>query len=95
MRGTGINEKVREMVLARDSYDDRPCCVYCGNPYHLHIHHFVERSRGGKGVEQNLITLCWACHTDLHNGNEMIKKYCMDYLEEHYADWIEKEQILK
>jgi len=85
MEGTGITAKARREVLMRDSFDGCPCCVYCGNPYNLHLHHVVRRSQGGQGSKENLITLCWECHTKLHAGETDIKDFCMDYLDRQYG----------
>jgi len=86
MKDTDIPRKVRWKVLRRDSVDDWPCCIYCGRPaekgngYGLHLHHVVRRSQGGKGQEDNLVTLCFNCHNELHNGNQEIQHYCEEYL---------------
>ena len=86
MKGTKILDKVRREVLERDSYEGCPCCIYCGKPlpYGAHLHHVKRRSQGGQGVAENLVTLCNRCHTNLHNGNEIIKNYCNEYLKEKY-----------
>lgn len=38
-------------------------------PYHhlLHAHHVIKRSRGGKDIPQNLVTLCNECHGLTHD----------------------------
>jgi len=38
----------------------------CRSPRHLAAHHIVPRSRGGPDTEDNLITLCARCHSELH-----------------------------
>lgn len=85
MKDTDISYQVRQEVLARDSVDDWPCCVFCGKPAAeggkgLHLHHITRRSHGGKGSADNLVSLCWECHSKLHSGNEDIQHYCEDYL---------------
>ena len=92
---TEITPKVRERVLRRDSYDDHPCCQYCGSPYNIEVHHLVERSRGGMGIEQNLICLCTRCHQRLHSGEREIKVFCEDYLHNLYPDYTERDLIYR
>lgn len=66
----GINygfENTRAMVLNRDNYT----CQYCKGKHKdskLEVHHIVYRSQGGSDEESNLITLCYTCHKDLHEG---------------------------
>ena len=87
---TKITQEVRDRVYERDSHDGAACCVYCGRPY-PEVHHYIERGRGGLGIEQNLVCLCAICHTDLHStGNERIKAFIKEYLMEHYEEWDEK-----
>jgi 5-methylcytosine-specific restriction endonuclease McrA len=80
-----ITPKVREIVKARDGHK----CVYCGTTYSLQLAHiFINRSHSGLGVEQNLTTLCIACHMSLDNGREEkakpIRDYCEWYLNSRY-----------
>ena len=92
---TGIDDRVRDAVLKRDSWEDTPCCVCCGSPHNIELHHYVERSRGGLGREQNLICLCHKCHTKLHEGDEQVKEYCKAYLKDCYKGWSESKQIAR
>ena len=88
---TDVSSKVRHSVKERD----KQRCVYCGTRYSLQLAHvFVNRSHGGLGVEENLITLCIACHMSLDNGREEkakpIRDYCEAYLKDRYEIDIEK-----
>ncbi len=59
---------VKAYVLHRDSYQ----CQSGRKGKHslkLHVHHIQFRSNGGTDTPSNLITLCEACHADLHAGN--------------------------
>lgn len=51
-------------------------CIICGmkNP---HVHHVTTRGAGGDDVENNLVPLCSAHHTEIHQvGNQaMADKY--------------------
>lgn len=80
MKNTEITKEARQQVYERDSYDGCPCCIYCGSPYALHVHHVKRRSQGGEGNVNNLVCLCVHCHTKLHNGDSNIQEYCERYL---------------
>jgi hypothetical protein len=55
-------------VLNRDNYTCQ-CCKGKKKSNRLEIHHIIFRSNGGSDEEDNLITLCDTCHTNLHHGN--------------------------
>ena len=58
-------ENLRQQVLRRDGWR----CQSCGALSHLEVHHRELRSHSGDDREQNLITLCHACHPMVHRGN--------------------------
>ena len=49
---------------------DRYRCQGCGALSHLEVHHRELRSHSGDDAEQNLITLCTACHAMVHRGSD-------------------------
>ena len=55
-------ESLRQLVLRRDSWR----CQSCGAMSNLEIHHREFRSHSGTDSEENLITLCNACHSEVH-----------------------------
>ena len=55
-------EELRQQVLRGDSWR----CQSCGTMSNLEVHHEEFRSRSGDDSEQNLITLCTACHARVH-----------------------------
>ena len=55
-------EQLRLQVLRRDSWR----CQGCGTMSNLEVHHQEFRSQSGDDSEQNLITLCAACHAGVH-----------------------------
>ena len=59
-----LYERLRQQVLRRDDWR----CQDCGTRSNLEVHHQEFRSQGGEDSEQNLITLCVACHSLLHRG---------------------------
>ena len=49
-------------VLQRDAWR----CQVCGRMQNLEVHHIEFRSQGGSDADENLITLCSACHAAKH-----------------------------
>jgi len=56
--------ELHRQVLERDGWR----CQTCGSMQHLQVHHLKLRSQSGGDVEHNLITLCAACHEQVHGG---------------------------
>ncbi len=55
-------ESLRQQILRRDGWR----CQSCGTMTNLEVHHREFRSRSGDDSEENLITLCAACHARVH-----------------------------
>lgn len=55
-------EALRQVVLNRDGWR----CQSCGTMSNLEVHHRQFRSHSGADSEENLITLCTACHNESH-----------------------------
>jgi 5-methylcytosine-specific restriction endonuclease McrA len=55
-------EDLRQQVLRRDGWR----CQFCGTMSNLEVHHQQFRSHSGDDSEENLITLCEACHRKAH-----------------------------
>jgi 5-methylcytosine-specific restriction endonuclease McrA len=55
-------ESLRQQVLRRDGWR----CQSCGTMSNLEVHHREFRSHSGCDTEENLITLCAACHARMH-----------------------------
>jgi 5-methylcytosine-specific restriction endonuclease McrA len=51
-------ENLRQRILRRDGWR----CQSCGTMSNLEIHHKQFRSHSGNDSEENLITMCTACH---------------------------------
>lgn len=86
-----ITAVVREIVYQRDN--ER--CIICGSNQGLPNAHYIPRSHGGLGVEENIVTLCPRCHFEYDNGNYR-KEYGIlirNYLKAKYPDWGEKKLI--
>ena len=92
----GIPYRVKEAVAARDSVDGWPCCVLCGRPsptrapLSFSCAHYIARSQGGLGIEENILTLCPTCHRDYDTtGRQQLRPILERYLREHYPGWDE------
>jgi 5-methylcytosine-specific restriction endonuclease McrA len=59
-----LYENLRHEVLRRDGWK----CQSCGAMSNLEVHHRELRSQSGDDAEQNLITLCTACHSIVRRG---------------------------
>ena len=55
-------EGLRQKILRRDRWR----CQFCGTMSNLEVHHREFRSHSGADSEENLITLCTACHARAH-----------------------------
>jgi 5-methylcytosine-specific restriction endonuclease McrA len=55
-------ESLRRQVLRRDGWR----CQLCGTMANLEVHHKEFRSQSGDDSEENLFTLCTACHQTHH-----------------------------
>ena len=88
-KATDISQKTKKTVWERDSY----ACVVCkrGGYGVMPNAHFVPRSKGGLGVEQNVVTLCMECHNKFDHGDREERSACRHIIREHlqncYEDW--------
>jgi len=57
-------ETLRQQILRRDGWRRQSC----GRMSNLEVHHREFRSHSGADSEENLITLCAACHARTHRG---------------------------
>ncbi len=100
-KATDIPISVKNKVFKRDNFS----CVVCGNSYNVMPNaHYIPRSKGGLGIEQNIVTLCTEltqnkCHRKYDFGTreerEYIKNKIRNYLKSKYKNWNEKDLIYK
>ena len=84
---------------------DGGCCVVCGSRYNVMPNaHYVPRSRGGLGIEENVVTLCTnltenQCHYKFDYGTaeerSAIGKKISKYLRSHYPGWSEDKLVYR
>ena len=83
-----ISDNTKRIVFARDS----GLCVWCGR-IGLPEAHFIPRSKGGLGCEQNILTLCRVCHMRYDEGDqwerENMRLRFREYLKDKYPGWDE------
>jgi 5-methylcytosine-specific restriction endonuclease McrA len=93
-KATDISKKVKDAVYERDG----GCCIICGKRG-LPNAHFTSRTRGGLGVERNIVTLCPECHYKYDFGNASERESCKyiikEYLVSCYPDFNENDLIYK
>lgn len=92
-RACQISTKVKQKVRERDN----DVCVLCGSPYGEPNAHYIARSHGGLGVEENTLTLCYKCHTAYDNSanRRCIKEILKNHLRKHYPDWDEERLVYR
>lgn len=79
-----ITPKVRAEVEERDNY----CCIFCGDPGRGEAH-LVNRSQGGLGIPENIVTVCRRCHGEMDNGKntKIFREKAENYLKNIYPGW--------
>ena len=85
-----ISKKVKEIVFKRDN----GLCIFCGRQG-IPNAHFIPRSAGGLGIEENIFTACIICHNEQDNGKNTKKhdKIAEAYLKSKYKNWNKKDLI--
>ena len=88
-----ISQAVKKRVWERDNQR----CIICGNTQAMPNAHFIPRSKGGLGVEKNIVTLCIKCHRafDQTTQRPIYYEYIKKYLKSKYDDWCEDDLIFK
>lgn len=92
-KAVSISKSVKCAVFRRDGYR----CIICGSSQGQPNAHYIPRSCGGLGIEENIVTLCPNCHMDYDQSDkrllykEIIKKYLMS----KYSKWDENKLIYR
>lgn len=91
-KAVAITPQVRKRVEERDGY----CCIFCGKAGRGEAH-LINRSQGGLGVEQNIVTVCRECHNGMDNGllTQIYREKAEAYLRGIYPDWDREKYIFK
>lgn len=90
-----IPKSVKYKVWERDNHRCLNCYKYV--PVDCACCHFVARSQGGLGIEQNILTLCPDCHRIFDNSDQRqtLKPIFETYLKSKYEDWNINDLIYK
>ena len=90
-KAVDIPRKVKDVVFERDKW-----CVYCGRQG-IPNAHYIPRSAGGLGIEQNILTLCTECHHEYDNGRNRnkMRDFFETYFKSIYPDWDETNLIYR
>ncbi len=81
-----FKQSVRMEIYERDN----GLCRQCGAPGE-HIHHVLYRSRGGRGVYTNGLTLCHVCHTKVHTNAALTKYWLQTFVDLYGEDFYKDE----
>lgn len=96
-----FSQPVKIAISQRDSIDGWPCCVFCGlaapDAIAWSNAHYIARSQGGLGIEENGLTLCPICHRryDQTSARKEMRPFFREYLSEHYEGWNEEALIYR
>lgn len=87
-----IPPDVKKAVYERDG----GACVWCAERGEPNAH-YIPRSRGGLGIEENILTLCWKCHLryDQSINRRKMGEFFKTYLQSKYPEWDEEKLIYK
>ena len=100
-KALAILQSVKKAVAERDTFGGWTCCIHCGTPApsdNITAYsnaHYIPRSQGGLGVEENILTLCPNCHGLYDNSpvRAELKEEFTEYLKSKYAGWNEQNLI--
>lgn len=90
-RKCDINKETKNKVWERDGHR----CIICHSPFAMPSCHFIPRSKGGLGIEQNIVTLCARCHmmTDQSEHRKFMLNKIENYLMHQYKNWNKEDLI--
>lgn len=92
-KSTKISGETKQIVWDRDAGR----CVLCGSVSAGPHCHYVRRSHGGMGIEQNIWTGCNICHEkfDSESSDGELHSIIKSYLKSWYENWDESQLIYK
>ena len=93
-KATDISQTVKKVVENRDGGR----CIICGKPGKGNSH-FIRRSQGGLGIEENVVTMCFHCHHIYDNGfglnRQLITELTEEYLRDIYPNCNKEDLVYK
>ncbi len=102
-RAHEFSQKERDKIIKRDKGQ----CIFCRAGYRMEgteygymlksIMHYIPRSKGGLGIEQNGAIGCQYHHELMDNGNKGCREEMLEmfkaYLSGYYSFWKEEDLI--
>jgi 5-methylcytosine-specific restriction endonuclease McrA len=90
-KACSIPKHVKDAVWERDKHR----CIICGSAAASPCAHYIARSHGGLGIEQNIVTLCADCHRayDQSASRGWYREQIRAYLQAHYPNWNESKLV--
>ena len=87
-----MTQKVKKIASERD----HKCCVLCGSNMAMPNAHYIPRSKGGLGVEENVVTLCLNCHHKLDQSSQRKEMLSLirTYLSAYYGDKWDEDKLV-
>ena len=79
-KALAISKSVKDTVFKRDGGK----CILCGKPG-IPEAHYIPRSQGGLGIEENIVTLCRPCHNRLDQTAE--RERLLERVKQHLELW--------
>ena len=94
-KAKAITKTVKKAVWARDNGE----CIICHSPDADPSCHYIRRSQGGLGIEQNIVTLCARHHLELDSPNspaqQALRTRVRLYLNRFYPDFSDEDRVYK
>jgi len=84
-----ITAKVKRQVFERDN----GCCILCGRKGSPNAH-YISRAQLGKGIPENIVTLCEKCHYRLDHTveRENLLAFVKAYLDGFYPKFTDEQR---
>lgn len=87
-KATSISGEVKRIVYARDNGE----CIFCHSPGNPEAH-VLPRSKGGLGVEENVVTVCRMCHELMDNSP--YRAHFLEVARNHLRKFYEEDAVIK
>jgi len=86
-----IPQAVKDKVWERDGMR----CIVCKNRQAMPNAHYIPRSKGGVGIEENIVTLCQRCHNEFDQTSKrpLYEEYIRKYLQKKYGPSWHKDKL--
>lgn len=86
-KALAITKDIKLIVWERDKHE----CIFCHCevPWNLANSHFIKRSHGGLGIEENLFCACLKCHHDFDDTPNRVwmLPIAENHLKKEYSYW--------